>query len=385
MTKSYSYLKAGSFYFSLEQNVLALIWRLYRRGKPFVPDSRPRHRLLRPFSSIVRLSRVLRFALPYLKVRYGSARRLNFIRHLPVSGQIVFPLRKGGYKVFDLQRGVVVTLFPSEADVATVEDAIDRMRSIGRHDFAPEVRQWHVEERWCEETYINGARTQLLKNDWRVFDMTYRSLIEAIILAEPPKRVALHTYVEAQQTIFTREAEIRSASWFDEIKVARVRNFVMRMSEQICRCSTGELGLSFSHGDLTRGNTLICSGQPFIIDWDTGGFRNALHDVHFCFLMMLNPGKNQPELTVLAAKLDQALAQVRATVAEARPDVAAMLFPSTLPEEAHRWLFYIEHISLLVEELLQTTNEAHRLGQLLTHLDIFEKFEALSSAKNAAA
>lgn len=382
--KSYRYIKVGSFYFTLEQDGLALARLLYSRGRPFVPDGKLRHRLLRPFAGAIRLYRVLRFVLPYLKARYGGKRQPDHTLHLPVSGQVVFPLRTGGYKAFDLQRNAVVTLFPSEADAAVVEKAIGRKRKIGRQDFAPTLRQWRVEERWCEEDYINGSKAPSVTKDWRVFDTILKPLIEALILAEPPQRVALHAYVEAQQNPFTEEAEVRSASWFDEAKVTRVRDFVGRMSERICRSATGEIGLSLSHGDLGAQNVLICSNRSFIIDWDTAGYRSALHDAYFVFLMTLNR-KNPPEPALLAAKLNQALAQLRAAVTEAHPDVAAVLFPPTVPEEVLRWLFYIEHVHVLVVELLQTADgfvAYHRLEKLLRHLDSFERFEASSVGDN---
>lgn len=387
---SYRYLKMGPFYVCLEENPLKLAWLLYAKTKPFNSDLEAESEIkLLQFvpSRILKPYRIFRLViLCSLRKRGLLTRQFRTIIKLPENGHIAFALQAGGYKVCHLSKEVVVTKFPADLDLAVVSDQVGKRVEVGNYGFAPKVWQWSVEERRLEEEYVNGSWSLPVYPDWRALYHDFMPLLEAMLTATPPRVVKLRTYIEKVQELASRLEGAFPTSESSKASLCAIRNFAVRTSQRVLNAQVQEISLAISHGDLWRGNLLIAADRFVAVDWQTLEFRGPLHDLHSVLFRTLRgalPADKKPTMAEMALEMKRAIGHLKARLEKRNPELRAKLFPSTLTDDMHRWVFYLELLHIALKDF-QGAKDHHevRLSTILEFVHMFDQFEGIVGVRN---
>lgn len=295
------------------------------------------------------------------------------VLELPVYGNLCLQVHNG-HKVFDLRRNVVVKVFSHEIDLATVRSEIERVRSVGRYDFAPSVRRWNVEERWYEEDYVNGYHAKYW--NWTIFLRTFQQwltpLIERMILVFPPQVVNAVEYSCERRNILVGEGSKLSDGRLDADKVGIIRAFVDSMIERLRMAGNRQIHLVFSHGDFSPSPVLITNHGAVIIDWETVGHRSVLFDLYNAFLQQLYLGHAVPDIVV---EMNGAISSLQSHLALRAPGIASELLPLLPSADIYRWLYYIERVCRIVEAHIKITDGL--LDTILRWIGAFNRYEEI--------
>jgi hypothetical protein len=366
---TYRYVRFGGAYVSLERDLHALAWPLLTcrplRGVP-------RRGTLGFSSAVVVLQRLARLAVALAAQRLGRPLRRPILR-LPVDGHVALPLNVGGYKIIDLKRRTVTTLFPRDGDVCPVVRHVRKSLRVGRRAFAPSVVRYDLRERILEEAFINGTPTATADLGQHAVDDVVVPLVFRIVTAHPPRRVGLADYLERRLrtmdddlTRLVRAPDREPVAAFVRQTAARLRPF-----------ARSDVGLALSHGDVWQDNILTYRGAHYAIDWAASDYRSALYDLHFALFIPLETPQ-APPLDRVRAALPRAVAALRRRLQERVPAHAPILLPPGLTDDALRWVFYLEFMASCLEDCRDTPSgavTAHRTKRMRTFVDAFAAFE----------
>ena len=380
--RGYRYARFGKLYISLEREPLTLIWCLVNATAPLALDLERRScrgwlRRLPPRPRSYWY--VARFVLSLRRPRFVPP-ALRDTLLLPVDGHVALPLSMGGYKVIDLRKHTVTTLFAPSSDRCSLVRHVRTQRRLGRHDFVPSVLSYDLRQRTLVEEYIDGTPTPMVRPAGEALDDTVLPLLEQFIMAERPREVALHAYL-AERSRAVIESLNRLDHAGDRQAVERV---VLEHADRLRRRPDTGLGLVLSHGDLWQENVLRCRGVLYAIDWGASDQRAALYDAHFAsFIALESEAAERPTLDHVRSRLDHAARWLRRRVQQRAPERFETLFPPQLDGAAHRSLFYLEFMASCARELQEAAGaevRGLRARRLRSFADIFERFDRFERA-----
>ena len=370
LQSQHRYIRIGShrnksWYVSLRHNPLLLAWLLIRSAKAFGLWGLGVQNALNSCKLLCRGFAVL--ACQYL-FRLLS----NEILELPVSGHLSLKVHNG-YKVFDLHRRVVTKIFSPKVTLDQISDEIDWARRVGTHSFAPTVRRWNVEDRWYEEDYVNGCVLPLTTRS--VFLLTFHEAmppqLAPIILAFSPREVKALEYAQGRHKLLLGIQSQLAEKRLDATKIQRVWNFSRVMIERVQRAGNCLIFLAFSHGDFSRQHTFITEHGPVHIDWEMGGYRTALYDLHDAFFKRLQSELVPPDVTLVLA---QAISRLQLCLSQQASVSNVALISSLQEAEVYRWIYYVERICFFLGGSNDMSDQ--KLNKMLLSIDAFNSYEA---------
>jgi hypothetical protein len=347
-------------YLHLEQNPLALMFRLYRYGKPF--GSRGTS-----FRAAIRGSGML--AAEMLRYSYYRKRLRNVdsVIELPIFGHLCLAVRNG-YKVFDFDRQCVTKVFMADTGPTVVENEIETVRRVAEYEFAPSVIAWNVEERWYREEFVDGytAKQEALV-----------PVLRSLMLAEPARKVDAMEYLQTRRQVLHSPGNQLCDRQLDNESVDRVRTFVDTVIERLNGVADHSIYLVLSHGDFSARHVLKSDHGLVIVDWEAVGQRSALFDLYDSFFQRIVQSDGTSErLERLGVAIDQLIARLNARVEPKSRELALSLKAVDL----YRLVYYVESITWFVGPSKRITSRG--LEKLVRMVQTYQQFEQTQSVQS---
>ena len=282
-----------------------------------------------------------RLIVKLLKAKFYRKHEMNLLR-MPVNGTWCRRLRTGGFKVFDIPRGIVTRVYDPETDKEVIEKQIDLFTRVGHLEFAPALTCWSVDEGWYEEDFFEGmSGNGFIPIDAPQIAMDrYVSQIEPLlgkmILAEQPKPTPLMIYLEEFENLRWTMIEVTG----DE----NVSNFLVFIEKMVRRCRelilnpATKIYLVLSHGDFHQFNMIWTGSGLKLIDWDGTQKRSLLFDFYnffFSQLYLKNTSLEYPK------EIKKGVHQLSLRIAKNSPQLSKNIIECA---ELYRLVYYIERI-----------------------------------------
>lgn len=266
---------------------------------------------------------------------------MNLLR-IPVNGTWCRRLRTGGFKVFDIPRGIVTRVYNPETDKEVIKKQIDLFTRVGHHEFAPTLKSWNIDDGWYEEEFFEGlsgkgfvpiAAPKITMN--RYFTLI-EPLLEKMILAEQPEPIPILSYLEkferSRWTIIneTGDENVSKFLVFIEKMVGRCREFILKPGSEIY--------LVLAHGDFHQFNMIWTGSGLKLIDWDDTQKRSLLFDFYnffFSQLYLKNASLDYP------LEIKKGVHQLSSRMAINSPQLSENIIECA---ELYRVVYYIERI-----------------------------------------
>lgn len=361
MPQQYKYLKIQKgLYLGLKQNFLLLAWLIYFKGNALSYQNS--FFTLKGNNLRETLRNTVQFL--YVELRFIKQQILSpskdLILELPFPGNFCFEVNNG-YKIFDLSKEIVIKKFKSNVAPLIVEREIERSKQIGLYDFAPSIRRWSCEEKWYEESYVNGCP---MRTSAETFFKSYYQYVapclESMIVIQGSEMINLLDYVnnlvEPLRGCFYNHKR-------DFIKINLVNNFLNSIISELDVYRDFQVHLVMSHGDFKDVHVLEVKQGIKIIDWEFLANRSVLFDFyHYCLAPLFFGCK----LDNLAPEMNKAVLSLQSSLTGKAPDIADSLIPST---QVYRKLFYLERLCSLPEV------RGLNLDTLLRWINVFNEYE----------
>ncbi|MEW9501065.1 phosphotransferase [Jeotgalibacillus marinus] len=380
--KIYKYILIdNSIYINTEQGVIDLFINLYNM-KPFSFFGRTTRSEVfnRLPAFIIRGLRVLQFIYEFHKKRLNGSSNRVITSHF--FGGVMLELRQGGYKIFNLKKQEVMTVFPKQMPLLEIEERIRTTREAARCSLAPKVIKWSVAERYLTEEYIN------LKSPLYSFDNREKlcsevfPILENILLTTEPEVLPFETYTR-DKVIHLELLINRLQSTTNETisNVEKVKGFISLLKMRLQEYSRQkEIVLTFSHGDFCEGNILIANQSSRVIDWNTLGSRSFYFDFyHMMFKVGRYENMDQQEIARYREELEAGV-ELFYTKLRENANFHSLHEVNELNSFAvYRYLFYIELIILKLQFTGFSDDEKiTRLMKWIRRIEVFEKVDAES-------
>jgi len=280
-------------------------------------------------------------------------------------GQFLVPVRRG-FKVFDLQRKIVIKLLQTSSSKIPFVDEIEQVRKASALRLAAPIRNWNVLERWYEEDFIAGYPAYAPYTNFDSFIRLYQPQIETyherMILADRPHWITIRDYLD--ETMASLDRNIYGNGLTTE-KLGPITLFADAMAKRLQPMGNQEICLVFSHGDFSRNNIVITENGLVPLDWEHASRRTPLHDMYWYFLLEMCDG----HLTAnMASRLiNDTILLLSRRLKPSAPDLAKTL---GCQAEPYRWLFYLEFLDRCFKD------EQVDDGTILTHhVYMFTRYE----------
>ena len=345
--RQHRYVHVGSHgkrrqYLCLGQNPLALVWLLYRNGKPFGFRGRGVRRVFVDFKAIIRI------ILVYLH-RSFFVRQANEQVDIRAGGHFSISVRNG-YKVFDFRKRVVVKLFSANVDQEIVGSEIAWMRRLGEYGLAPRIRNSNIDDKSYEEEYVNSYPT-VASNLIEFSNTVQKSLIpimnRLIVETIQPPAGMLDYALEWRDRILSAQSKSLDKN-LEENHVAAIGRFVDLIIGRLRSADNTPIYLACSHGDFAPKHLFESKGGPVLIDWEMVGYRSILFDLFHGFFRRLGQGKSN--VSSLTIEMEMAISLLLSRLSQ-RPlnENSPCIVPSE-QIEVYRLIYYIECIGLFSEQ-----------------------------------
>lgn len=343
------YLQLDETFWSIQQNVFMLAWRLYLT----------QHRRLR------RLGFGKRGLIGLLFHRF-RARPGQEILELPVGGELCLETHNA-HLVFDLRRRQVIKVFAPGVALEAMEREIRNIEWAQKLGFAPLLLGWDLEQRWYAMECVCGrSGWSIAPSDPAEFQRQYHryveTCIEGLITSEPSVRVSLGTYL--QQTLDS--LQLLDQSDLDGKTVQGVHEFVGHCEQQLRGYEDHQLHLAMSHGDFLNLNMIKKKEELTVVDWENAARRSLLHDFYNYYFSHMY--WNVP--AILHEKVASAIESLRQNLAPGYPELANTLRSE---RDIYKYIYYLERICMLIER--KSRSDESRMIILRT-LDVFSRFES---------
>lgn len=380
MSPPYRYIRAGRRLFvSLQHNPIELGWLLYGRTRPFLRHHERSAALLDPLR---RFPDVLGLVLPNLKHRLGLFHDEAEVIDLSAPGHLALPRHLAGYKVFDLEQDVVRTCFPESLPMELVQRQIRVSQAIGRYPWASTFLRGNAQERWFEETYINGDPYRSLPGPPCRFEEELLELLAQILTAIPPRAVLLADHLDAcarSTRALWRRLEAVGA---DRRRLHALGARAEHVLAEVKTRGPQRVWLAFSHGDLSAKNLLRHGRKLICIDWELADHRSVLHDLqYFCYWPLAWP-MTRPldgrQLDARAASLRENSAALHEHLKRRHSPLASTLASDSYDPWLCRRLLLLEVMAL---EGTKPEMNDHWARQLLGYLERWTAIFAMLDAR----
>ena len=380
---AHDYIRSGHVLLSAREHPVRLVSRLWRYADVFglgSPEAGLHPRLVR--RNLLALRAVIRIVLPTLPQR----RRPRRLEHetLPEPGHLAIALRYGGYKVFDLDREIVITRLPASLAPDLVAAHIARAEEAGRHGFAPTVVRADATCGRYEETIVRGPHPPSIRSEPRRLSVAILPLITSMCLAGGATRLVASDYADVLDTLARRAIPHGDEPHLEGLDGRQLERILQYVDHARSAIGSHEQTLlrTLSHGDMHGGNVIMSPSGPMLIDWDNLGYRSLLYDLWMVLFRAFRPaGAFRPPGWV-----DPDLSSVRRTMSEAVEDLQRHLegggfrpaHDLSAHHETYRAVFYLEFVVNRLEKLrwvLSLHGRAEVLDEIEDWITTFERFE----------
>ncbi|MBS4209145.1 phosphotransferase [Bacillus sp. FJAT-50079] len=381
-TRVYNYiLIENNIYINVAQSIIGLHFYLFNNGKPFTFLERTtRSQLINRLPSIlIRFVRVSQFTYAFYveKRKYKNKVPLSLIttNHY---GQCLLKLRQGEYKVFNLKEQKVKTILPDYISFLEAENRISSTKEISQYEFAPDLINWSVKERYLTEEYINFNRPSYNFSSIEKVYMEIFPIIKKIMTVKNTQTLEYKKFmqerVENLSKVF-QKMNCHKSRCADEI--AKIRDFcdnVIKILEN--NQSDTTITLVFSHGDFWEGNILTKNGDTRVIDWNTHKHRSCYFDFYFMLFMLTTKNShmdkiNQLGLIKLSRVMDSLFENFYNSLTKSgffNQDLLSSLKNSNI----YRYLFYMELIILKFPENNITIEQINEVNTWVKRFKLYE-------------
>lgn len=372
----YQYVKISGRYYCLQQSPPVLAWVLFHKRddlksifQGWLKEESPSG-MVNLFLNQYRLGKVnLKILILLLQYQF-RVRKSDDMVHLPVYGQVCMPVHKG-YKVFDLQRNVVTKVIDPDMNKKMILSEIEHLRGTSKIDYAPDLRNWNVDEGWYEEEYIRGSiRPVHTSHDSEIFLEAFHKeivpCISSIMFAQKPVMRNVGEYAGELLDQLQRD-------FFPELKPHErgTEGFICSMAGSLQNGGSNKVGLAFTHGDFCPANILNTADGIRIIDWESAGQRSMLFDFYSYFFF--RPVCLDVPCDKMITEIQEVLPSIISEMASKDPDIAHSL--SAL-ETVYRRLYYLELLNKLAGRL-QTDRQLNIMDFIKRYTEAFACYEQL--------
>ncbi len=139
--REYTYILVDNFmYINSDKSILTILYSLFFYSKPFPYFERETNNVL--FNKcvplfIIRLIRIIQFCNMYRIIKKSKSNLYNHKCTVKYNGHILLILRKGEYKIFNLRRKTVITLFNNSLNESEIEEKILTLKGAMFCDLTP--------------------------------------------------------------------------------------------------------------------------------------------------------------------------------------------------------------------------------------------------------
>jgi hypothetical protein len=377
MSRQYQYVEINGYHFCLQQNPVFLAWILFFKidtliaiFKPWLERKIPifTFTYARHYLGLIKanIKTFIIFILYKSKLRYNSS-----LTNLPVYGQVCMPVHKG-YKVFNLQRGVVVKIFDHDISKLNIENEIEYLKTISQIDFAPTLKKWNVYERWYEEEYIFGSIDSLHRSHDsaillnKFFNEIIPCLSILMLLRSPISKTS-NDY--AREILDKLEACMSSQKILAEKGIDRIKGFIYTMVERLNVLGNSPVQIVFTHGDFCPANILKTKKGIKIVDWESAAFRSMLFDFYSYFFY--RPVCRKISVHKVASEIKEALPLFISKLASKDSKFAVN---GSTAETTYRSLYYIEFVCKLMERQM-TEKRLDIMDFIFRYIEAFNNYD----------
>jgi Phosphotransferase enzyme family len=394
VTHLWYYLSSRGFLIRLDQNILGFAKLLWLRGSGLGFEDRlhqPRWHFISP--TLLKAYRVVRLALALAawQLGFGQAEARKSVVALAAYGQLGLALRLGGYKLFDLEQGTVLTSFSPAIHPNIVAQQIARASEAGKYAFAPTVLCADTSQRWYQESYIQGHRLPPLFLNEAAIETHFFSLLMTLITSKPPQRLSLLSYAShlkevalgadkglSNLALASRPEQVQRVRAFVEKTWCDLVDELVDTDVEVNKIPSAKVVIVLSHGDLHEQNVLQTDKGLKLIDWNNLNQRSLFYDLYTLlfrgFRSVQAFWSAQPATLHPPSKLRALVAQFRTALSADHPGI-----DTTLSDRQYRRLFYLEFVCKGTEKLWEKPSDSGvqaRLEHLVAWIENFERYEA---------
>ncbi|MEN1969998.1 hypothetical protein WMZ97_18220 [Lentibacillus sp. N15] len=382
-----TYYNIYDLFISAEKNYLMLGWYLLIRTRTFNLHAPAQRSYLRWVpGKIIKVYRVIRiiYRLFILKNIYRNNRnnRNQFIQ-VPFEGHITLETCNG-YKVFDLQKRVVVTQYELGYKEEMFNQVARGFKAVSEYGVSASLKWIDYKNKCIYEEYLNLYRADPFFPFSTYFYNHILPVWERNLTLFPMKKVDARTYILQQRSFITNSIEQLKSKGYDQDKLVYIDNFANKLTERLLtREGQESIYLSLTHGDMHFKNILLGKKYGLMIDCNTFEERSIFHDLCFMFFYHLIK-KPSIDSIDLINKLEgyAKWSIVKNDWGEYCPTFAAVKF--------YRQLFYLEHIvtafefniNIYVEEHTQGESELSYWNHVIKVIDNADRKQILIDLKN---
>ena len=281
---------------------------------------------------------------------------------LPDVGTLAIPLRAGGCKIFDFQRGIVT--------------------AYGIH--IQSVRGWVLASKY------NPTMLRVIENDLVFCEQIvtgkrphgvepFYKAISLMLQLSPAKRICSSTYVDSLFKGLRRKRQILGRGYekiFDSICLS-----IRHLYSEVRHCQPEHIVLVLSHGDINSNNLIISkSGGPLgLIDWETASMRSIGFEVYSLHLQKLS------RQSIPRKKICTSIKKHFLLLSE-YGESAFFLdnFLDLSDTKFGRFIFYMEYVNLKLKVASQDNpeNQSRRIVSISERLQKFLELESFYSDIN---
>lgn len=277
--KNYTYmLIENGLFINIEQCPMELFLILNRKAMPFqIFERKTSMRLINCLPGfMVRVLRISQFTFKYYKAKNNPDLKDSLPKITSQHyGECLLKLRFGEFKVFNLKKEKVITVFPDCVPISNIQERLRSLRQVRK--VAPKLIEWKIEERYIVEKYINFKRSSYDFYNIRKFNLEVLPLLENIRVLAKPKTIDLQVYICNKINYLESKVSVVVNSC-PRVKTDKIISFIAFLKNSLKGLDSRKEDLILSHGDLWEGNILIKRNKFCIIDWDTLDYRSFYFD-----------------------------------------------------------------------------------------------------------
>lgn len=364
----------NSFYINKDTNILlVIVYLLFGAKSLFFMDRINRFTFINSVVPLVRTIRVFYTAFIFYNVKRKEMKNSNSSASISIEtkGHCLIALRQGEYKVIDLRKNKVVTIFPQALKVPVIKKRVTNLIESQSCVLAPEVLSWDLNKRYIVENYINYRVPTYQKIKSKKFCLEVFPVLLNIMTSKDSETTSSQAYI--QYLIRNIYKSINNYSKKHQDEADRIMNFVSFLKRNYDFQTHQNVQLVFSHGDLSDMNILRGRNNTKIIDWSTVGKRSCFFDYYFLLFVRVLRSTEGDMRKYLLREIPEEISNFNKYLED---KLQWKIDPSTI--HYYRCIFYLEFFKLRLEEYEESNEEPKGIN---TWIDMFERCESKECAE----
>ncbi len=298
---------------------------------------------------------------------------------VPIFGQFGIPAHRG-FKVFDLNNGVVGKVFDSDVPLPSIANEIEGLKKASHFDFAPTLKSWNVEERWHEEEYVSATSNESSHRrlDSEIVLKKFRDevapCLKSLILFQKPEVRNLKEFIDETVQVVEMSPLASNGQTISEFR--EIKSFLDSMIQRVSSREKHFIYLVFTHGDFCPANMVNTRSGIRVLDWEGAKCRSVLFDFYSYFFY--RPVSLKIPVDNIVPEIEGALPFVTSMLVKDRPTIVESL--RSLHDD-YRWVYYIEQICSEMQREM-TDKNLPILDYILRYIEAFNQYEMLIADTN---